>query len=173
MALIIETGAGVPNASSYVSVAEASAYLGARGLDAAWADLDTLDQEALLARACDYMQAAYRGRWKGYRCNDTQALDWPRQGVLLTDLPYGALVQYTTIPREVKQAQIELALRQLADRTTPLMQDLTRGVLAESVGSLSTTYDIHSPQQVRYAQVDSLLSPYLTSSGVMVRLGRS
>lgn len=173
MALVIETGALVPGANSYVSAQDATAYLAARGMDAAWSDLDVSGQEALLARAADYMQAAYRNRWKGYRRTDTQSMDWPRQGVLVSDLPYGALVQYNVIPNEVKAAQIELALRQMADTSAPLMADLSRGVSAERVGSIHVTYDTGSPQQVRFAQVDSLLMPYLLSVGSMVRMGRS
>lgn len=171
--MILEDGTGVPNADSYVTVAEADAYVTARGLGLSWLALDDAAKQAYLVRAVDYMAAAYRGRWKGYRRATLQGLDWPRQGVMLTDLPYGALVQYNTIPEEVKRAQIELALRQMTRADNPLMQDLERGVLSETVGPLSTTYDTHSPQQTRYAQVDNMLAPYLASSGVMVRLGRA
>jgi hypothetical protein len=171
--MIVENGTGVPDADSYVTVLEADAYLASRGVPAAWAALDDTAKAALLVRATDYMQAAYRGRWKGFRRSDTQALDWPRQGVMLDDLPYGALVKFDIVPGQVKAAQIELATRQMTAGDTPLMQDLTRGVVSETIGPISTTYDTHSPQQVRYAQVDALLSPLLATTGAMMKLGRS
>lgn len=171
--MIVEDGTIVANADSYVTVAEADAYLAARGMDTAWALLSNTVKESLLVRAVDYMQAAYRARWKGHRSWDTQSLDWPRQGVLMTDMPIGQQIQYNTIPRELKAGQIELALRQMADQATPLMRDLERGVVSEGVGPLSVTYDTNSPQQVRYAQVENLLAPLMHSSGSMVRLGRS
>jgi hypothetical protein len=171
MALIVEDGTNVPDAESYVDVATADAYLAARGMDSDWLAKTDTEKEALLRRAMDYMRAAYRGRWKGWRAREPQALDWPRQGVVLHDLPYNGNVRFDTIPREVQQAQIELAVRQLAT-TGPLMTDLSRATVSESVGSVAVTYDVHSPQQVRYAQVDALLGPYLASTGIMVQVGR-
>lgn len=172
MALTVEDGTTVPGAESYVSTQEADTYLSERGMAADWLTKTDPEKEALLRRAMDYMRAVYRGKWKGWRVRDHQALDWPRQGVILADLPYNGQVRFDDIPREVKEAQIELAIRQLA-ATGPLLADLSRGTVSESVGSVAVTYDTHSPQQVRYVQVDTLLAPYLASTGVMVQLGRS
>lgn len=169
MTLMIEDGNGRPDATSYVTLAEASAYLAARGRDSDWIDLSETEQGALLVRAMDYL-AGYRARWKGYRVNTEQALDWPRQSVVLHDLPTIALVPYNSIPREVKAAQIELASRAM---TVDLAPDLERGVISESVGTLSVTYDRWSPQQSRYRAVDALLAPLLQSMGIMVPVGRA
>lgn len=171
MALTVEDGTIVTGANSYVATADADAYLAARGMDADWSAKQDGDKEALLVRAMDYMRAAYRGRWKGWRVRDHQALDWPRQGVIVFDLPFNGQVRFDTIPDEIKNAQIELAYRQMAAATS-LMNDLSRATLSETAGSVSVTYDAHSPQQTRYVQVDALLSPYLTSTGVMVQVGR-
>jgi hypothetical protein len=167
--MLIETGLGDPNATSYASTADADAYLAARGLDAAWVDLTPTEKEQLLQRACDYMAQSYRSNWRGYRANSQQALDWPRQGVQLFDLPTAAQIPYDVIPVEVKNAQIELAVRAIDG---PLLSDLSRGVLAESVGAVSVTYDRTSPQQTRFIGVDAMLAHLFRSHGVMVQLGR-
>jgi hypothetical protein len=171
--MIVENGTGVPDADSYVTVLEADTYVTNRGLSLSWLALDDTAKAALLVRACDYMNAAYRGRWKGFRRSDTQALDWPRQGVMLDDMPYGATVKFDIVPGQVKAAQIELATRQMNAGDTPLMADLARGIVSETIGPISTTYDTRSPQQTRYAQVDAILSPLLATSGAMMKLGRS
>lgn len=170
--MIVEDGTIVANADSYVSVAEADEYLAARGRDAAWSVLSEAQRASLLLLAADHMAAAYRSRWRGWRTNSDQSLDWPRQGVVLTDMPVAAQVRFDAIPREIKAAQIELAWRQMPDPSSPLMADLARGIVSESVGPLSTTYDTASPQQTRYALVDNLLAPYLQGAA-SVRLGRS
>ena len=168
--LTIETGTGNPLATSYVTVAEATSYLTARGLDANWLDLTPTEQEQKLLRAMDYMAQAYRTRWRGWRSTTNQALDWPRQGVQLFDLPVAAVIQYNTMPVEVKNAQIELALRAL---TVELAPDEQRGVLAESVTGVSVTYDPRSPQAVKFRAVDMMLRHLLASSGAMTPMGRA
>jgi hypothetical protein len=169
--IVVETGVALATANSYNTVAEATAYLTARGKDSAWLDLSPAEQEQKLMIAMDYLAQAYRLRWRGWRTNTVQALDWPRQGVPLFDMPVAAVVEYNVIPREVKNAQVELAYRALTGELAP---DLTRGVLAESVGSLSVTYDPRSPQFIQFRALDMLLAPYLQrSSGVMHPIGRA
>lgn len=172
MALITEIGSGAANGESYASVAEADAYLLARG-NAVWGELDLDVREAALRRACDHMQQAYRGRWKGYRAYSTQNLDWPRQNVTLPDLPTNAMVPFNTVPAEVKAAQIELAWRASQSKGESLMPDQERGVLSETVGSLSVTYDPLSPQQPQYRGVDALVRHLLTGGSNMMQLVRA
>lgn len=173
MSLIIEDGSGVALADSYVSVEQANAYHAKHG-NAAWADMDYADKESALVRATDYMMQAYRARWKGFRSNLGQALDWPRQSVILTDMGINYMVPYTSIPEEVKKACAELALRAMTGGVaTDLAPDQERGVLSESVTGVSITYDPRSPQAVRFRAIDMLLQPYLASFGAMTPLGRS
>ena len=75
MSLIIETGAGLPDADSYASVAQADAYHLKRRTTA-WAALDDSEKESLLIKATEYMVGQYRARWKGRRRISTQAPDW-------------------------------------------------------------------------------------------------
>lgn len=181
--IIVEDGSVVPFAESYVNVAEADSHHENRGATQ-W-DLLTIDQkEQALRRATDYMLGRYRGRWKGAKCRYEQSLDWPRVGVTPDDAEspfsvvagygygYRYVIPYTTVPKEVKFACCELALRAAAG---PLLQDLQQQVLQETVGPITTKYDPNSPQYVRYAQIDAILSPLLAEggSGAVVRLTRS
>jgi len=168
MALIVETGSIIADAESYCSVADATTYHAARG-NTAWAALATdALREAALRKATDYMTQAYRSRWQGARYTETQALDWPRQGVVRDSWAVG----YDEVPTEVKYACAELALKAA---TADLSPDLTQGVTREKVGQIEVEYDKSSPQRVRYAAIDAMLAPYLKSggSGCMVRLERS
>ena len=158
MALEVEDGSIVTGAESYISVADASNYHTVRG-NTAWAALTTdALREAALRRATDYMRQAYRSRWQGYKVNEDQALDWPRYDVEVE----GYAIDSDIVPTEIKNACAELALKASSAELNP---DLTQGVLSETVGSISVTYDKASPQFTRYRAIDSLLSPYLKAGG--------
>ncbi|WP_211440927.1 DnaT-like ssDNA-binding protein [Collimonas humicola] len=172
MALVVEDGTGMPAAESYISTADADTYHANRG-NAAWMALATPVKEQMLRLAADYMTEAYRGRWKGYRSQNLQALDWPRKSVILTDMAINYMIQFYVIPNEVKNAQAELAARAAA-LGTPLAPDLEQGIISESVaGAVSTVYDRFSPQHTRYRQVDMILRPLLAASGAMSPLVRT
>lgn len=172
MTIIVEDGSGNPAAESFASTADADLYHNNRG-NTAWFDLDTVDKEAALRRAADYMTETYRGRWKGYRSQNLQALDWPRKGVMLTDLAIFYNVRYDTIPVEVKNAQIELAWRASQLGTAPLAADLDRATIREAATGVSVEYDRYSPQQTRFRQIDMMLSPFLAASANTCMLVRS
>lgn len=168
MALIVETGAIIAGAESYVSVADATTFHSARG-NSGWAELTTAQMEESLRRATDYMRQAYRERWKGFRVSSSQPLDWPRANCTVEDGPYANTVATNTVPQEVKDACAVLALDASAANLAP---NLEQGVASETVGPLSVAYNQNSPQHTRYRAVDMLLSPYITGGGVMSKLRR-
>ena len=168
MALTVETGSGSATAESYISVADASTYHSNRG-NAAWAALasDTV-REQCLRKATDYMVAMYRNSWQGCRVDDNQALDWPRYGCVVD----GFDIDSSTIPTPIKNACAELALKVASGE---LYADQTRGTVSETVGPISVTYDINSPQRTRYMQVEAIIAPFLSitgSSSAMMTLKR-
>ena len=122
-----------------------------------FAAVDTL-REQWLRKATEYMTAVYRARWQGVRYTETQALDWPRAGVVRDSWQ----VDTDEIPVEVQRACAELALRASAAELNP---DLTQGVAREKVGQIEVEYDKASPQFTRYRAIDALLSPYLKAGG--------
>lgn len=169
MALIVETGAVVAGAESYISVADATTYHANMG-NTAWAALasDTL-REGYLRQATQYMIQAYRYRWAGYRFTAGQSLDWPRSYVPIPDAvsgygPYVAMVAPTIVPQEVKNACAELALRAISG---PLLADLGQMKKRVKVGPIETEYSEFSPQVKRYPAVDGMVAIYFKQHGAM------
>jgi hypothetical protein len=164
--LITETGAGLPNAESYASVAAADARNAALGVTT-WAALDTGAKEIALRNATIFMTANYRTRWAGRRVYQAQALDWPRWGVCVD----GFDVPSTTVPADIVNACIDLAAR--ASAGVDLMPDQERAIKEDTVGPITTIYVDGAPEQPRYTAVDHALAPYLCGSGLSGRMVRS
>lgn len=136
MALIVETGAGLPDADAYVTLDEADAYHAALG-NAAWAAAEVATRETAIRRATAFLDASYS--WRGRLKNQAQRRRWPRVGprtgvgVKLTSPngPQGEpyfTERYATaalldldgrellgVPRAVKEATCEAALLALAE----------------------------------------------------------
>jgi hypothetical protein len=161
MPLIIEDGTARADAESYASVAYADAYFSSRAVTA-WTG--TNDQkEALLRKATDFMGQVYRGAWSGRRKTETQALDWPREGVPRLD--YGGLYASDAIPAEIVRACCELALRAVTNGA--LYSDQTQAISEQTVGPITTKYAGGSSAVKRYSAVDALLRPFLGGAGAM------
>lgn len=173
MSLIVEDGTAKADAESYVSVAEASAYHAARG-NAAWAALasDTV-REQLLRKATDYMLQYYRSMWKGLRSTVTQALDWPRANVELSDMGtyygYGAIVANNVVPLEIRTACADLALIAATDELAPNIGQLVR---REKIGPIETEYAENAPAYTIYRAVAMKLAPYVGTIANTVSLVR-
>lgn len=155
MALIVEDGTGKADAESYISVSDAASYLSDRGYSAFAALATDALKEAALRKATDYMEQAYRTRWKGTRVTATQALSWPRLYVEREDY----YVPGDEVPVEVKNACALLALKSIDG---DLNADLTQGVVREKVDVLEVEYDQNSPQYVRYRAIDNMLAVFFT-----------
>lgn len=109
MALAVETGAGLPDAESYGSVADCAAYAAARGL--AFPASPEAAAEAALRRATAFIDGK-RGRFPGFRrMARAQALEWPRIGA--SDAA-GNAVPFDAIPSEIVKATFEAAIREIA-----------------------------------------------------------
>lgn len=170
MPLIVETGAGIPGAESYVSAADALTYHANR-VNSSWAAADTATQEAKLREATAYVDGTYRRRWKGWRIE--QALEWPRYEVTISGALQrnvssggfigGAYLPYNQIPQRLKDAVCEAALRALSG---PLLADLDQTVAREKVGTMETWYVAGAEVATTYPALDALLSGLLTSSGM-------
>lgn len=165
MALIPEDGTGLANADSYISVANADTRHANNGMTN-WATLQTSEKEAAIRRATTYMEQAFRERWRGRRNHLTQALSWPRWGVMVDGFP----VYPTIVPPEVAAACADLALKAAAG---DLNADLTQGVIRKKVGPIETELDRFSPQRVRYPAIEMTLTPFLKVGSGQVMLSRA
>ena len=168
MSLIVETGAIVAGAESYISVAETSAFHAARG-DTTWAIITTAQMEQALRRATDYMVHAYRLRWLGSRVSTAQTLDWPRSLVPIVDSPVCSYVETDVVPDAVKNACAMLARRAAAG---PLLDDQERTKTSVKVGPIETAWAAGSSQAKKYAEIDALLRPYLTGGAGQIPMVR-
>jgi hypothetical protein len=167
----LKTAPSALTAESYISVANADAYHTARGREDSWSALDDEVKEQALRKATDYMVAVYSLRWKGYRMGKIQALDWPRGYVYQQPtMNSNGFVENNVVPDQVKHACAELAFKSLS---TELLPDLSQGVLSESIGPISTTYDRTTSQYPRYSMIDGILRDLLAvKSGSVVGLRR-
>lgn len=95
---------GDPAANSFASYAEYQAYWGNRLFNTVPLAASQAVAEEGLKWACILMSALFS--WTGNAVNGTQALPWPRTGMLS---PNGFLIDPTTIPQQLKNAQCEYA----------------------------------------------------------------
>lgn len=113
--------------NSYVSLEEADTYASSSPLGQRWSSLDPGQREQLLVAACEGLE---RQAYPGKSLED-QALTFPR-------LPN------TSVPREVKAAQVEQALYLMDPGTRAewvQRQELqAQGVASFSLGDLSESY---------------------------------
>lgn len=169
MALIVEDGTGKANSESYAATTDADTYWTNRA-DTQWAALSTANKEAALRIATDYMVQTYRMKWRGRRVLNTQALDWPRVGVVLDEAytPYPGVygyfqISYQIVPPEIKSACIELAYRwAVTYAMARLLDDLQPQVQSESVGGISVDYIPGARQTIKYEAVERLLGPFIS-----------
>ena len=130
MALVVETGALVLAAVSYITVAEARAYAAARGLTLPATDAAL---EPLIVLAADYLEQL-EDRFQGSRVSATQAMAWPREYVYIR----GEALDIAVIPNELKMAQCQLAVDAV---TTPLQPTGTgREIVRQKVDVIETEY---------------------------------
>ncbi len=164
MALVVTPGAS--NADSYADIAALDAYHVARG-NAAWGAATNGNKETAARRATGWLDAAYDGRWEGYRINGrSQPLAWPRLGACDAE---GYSIDSTTIPAEVVAATCEAALRELASPGS-LSPDVVTGTIAKrkKVGPLEVEYANPSGATAMTPTltiVDGILARLLTNTG--------
>lgn len=165
MALIIEDGTIVANAQSYVTAAQARAFALSRGITLS---ADDAVVESQLIRAVDYLET-YRDRYKGTLVSaGIQSLQWPRTGVIIDELYE---LPITTIPKELKQAQMALAmevhggivLMPSSDGRVVKREKLDVIEREFMTGNDMTKTGLPMP---KFTYVDALLAPLLKAPGI-------
>ena len=132
MALI--TTPGAVDANSYVSVAEAIGYFNLSFNRTAWVDAGNGDREKALAEATRLLDTYVA--WIGEIAADTQALRWPRTGVIDPD---DRVVSDTTIPLAIKNITCELAYSILQNSGF----DITENTIDKlKVGPINIDFDV-------------------------------
>lgn len=143
------------NTDSYVTLAEATAYFASRPHSSEWTDVSKVDddRENALRFAAVHMDRRYE--WAGVLYLSTQAMKWPRKDFYDDE---GRLLDGTSVPQAVKDAQCELALQWLwADQLTPAPTSLTRS-------------DTSGGNQVKREKLGGLEREYFQASGYLFDL---
>jgi hypothetical protein len=167
MPLTIIATPGAVNANSYVTVAQADAYMAARLNAGAWTSATADIKAAALIEAQRSMQTL---PWLGQRTGTTQALAWPRTEVVDPDSPTGAVYADDIIPQRVQDAQIEWAFEFVRAGTTDIASaDPSANIIREKVDVLEVQYAEPDARPVvglaRYPRVLGLLSALLAGVG--------
>lgn len=157
--LTLETGEGLADADSIVTLDEVRAFASSRGKSVSAVDA-TLEAQVRVAH--DYL-VAIETRLYGWRRTEGQALPFPRNNLIL----FGHSVPEGIIPSEAKRAICQLVIEGLERDALPSQDG--RVVITETVGPLSTTYANGGTVTANPAmpRVDAFLGPLLkTSNGL-------
>jgi len=164
----IDASVGGANSNAYADVAYADAYHAARGFNDEWTDASTADKEKNLQWACRLLD---KMNWASIRATQAQALRWPQMNAYDQD---GWFIATTVIPREVKDANCEMALYLLREDRT---QDSGAiGITSLKVGPIGIDFDTNAAGTKQIPDgVVSLVAHLLANSGstVMVNTGRA
>lgn len=137
MAFTVEDGTGVTDANTWTPVLFADEYFAERG-NVAWSGLDAVKQVALV-KAADYIHARFGANW-----------------IVVGEDPVTAESLYTfngTIPKLLKRAQCEYALRAL---TSPLAPDPS---VDENGIALVVTQKVLGPLEKKFQRIGTGNSP--------------
>lgn len=170
MAFVTEDGTGLSDANSYLSVADADAYIADHGNSATWSAATDASKQEALRLATQYLDIRYATKWLGSRGDSEQSLAWPRYGIEDYD---GFVVDWDELPSAIEDATAELALRVIEGDT--LLDDIDSPGTIEStsttVGPIkkSTNYLGGKSQVKRYPLIDGLIRPLISSGGMLER----
>lgn len=165
MPITVVATPGSASANSFVTEAEADAYLATRLNSSAWVAGGANNRAALLEATREISALGFAG----HRVDALQALSWPRYQADDPDAPVGtAYFAADVVPERVKRATYELALEFLRLGTTDLLAlPSSDGVISKTVDVLSTTWAQPSERArglARFPAVMRELGPLLTSS---------
>ena len=131
---VVEDGTGLPNANSYVTVAEADDILVTNIHNEAWPALDTPSKEKLLAWATSIIDL--KADWNGVKTYPSSSLRWPRKYVIGRDF---YPIPSNEIPLQLKQAVAQYANFLMSNDVTA--QSETAGITEIVVDVIELKFD--------------------------------
>lgn len=151
MALILEDGTGVAGADAYDPVADADAWLTARGM-LVFAALSSADQEPHMRKAVEHVEALAADGLTGYKRfiteGEIQPLNYPRLGAYYLD---GGVIGTAEIPLAYREA-IYVACERSAEGT--LESSLPTGIKRERATSSGSEIEYESSAGLSYPHAD-------------------
>ena len=163
--MALDASVGTSTSNSYLTEVEADAYFDNRLHGTSrWSALS--DKEPALISMTNLLD--WYCKFKGSQTSTTQALKWPRTGVILPD---GTTLDDDIIPTNVKNAVCELVLSSISsDRTAD--SDLA-GLSQATAGPLTLKTDGRGPhstaKEVIPEHVTKMLSDLISGGGVSVK----
>lgn len=162
MSLIVENGSKPAGANSYISAADATAYLttyNPAGLDA-WPS-DQPSQEQALIAACQAMEMIYAQQYDSFRILSPQSLLWPRYPFYDKN---ARLINATDIPYQLGWAQTEMAVLYL-NGYDMFPNEIAQGSVIEQWDRIDTIqtrtrYKDHRDYKL-FPKIDLILDPIL------------
>lgn len=160
MSNVIITTIGGTTSNSYVTLTEAEEYLTAKIVNELWNALPDTDKSGLLISAARQLDLFY---WQGVVTSSTQALQWPRLGIINR---HGWPVLQDELPTDLKAAQIELAYS-LALGNYALEPDTTATEFQSvAIGDLAVTYRDNPITATSLPKIiNKYLAPFLAAVG--------
>ena len=113
-----------------------------------------------LTKALDYMETR---QYKGYKTDNDQVLDWPRQYVYVDNV----LLDSATVPSGIVKAQHVIALS-IANGYDPLAT-IERAVKREKVDVLEVEYQPNASATPILRSINAALSDYVASATSVMR----
>lgn len=104
MAFLVEDGSGIAGANAYVAIQDFIDYWSDRGVE-----IDPIsdnDRASIIIRATDYIDKRFGKRFRGFKKQHDQGLEWPR-----LDAEDDSGYEFDGVPKELQHACIEYALR--------------------------------------------------------------
>jgi len=157
--LVIEDGSGKANSNSYVTEAELTTYATDRGVTLTAAD--DAAKAILLIQAMDYIESL---NFKGDKATESQALQWPRVGVMID----GYYVDSDEIPELLKQAQMENAIG--IDSGVNPLANVPRETIKEKVGDIEVEYSSGALSQTYLKAAETKAAKLVKSKGFAYRV---
>ena len=124
-------------ANSYCTLAEADQYHDDRpAVSTTWADASENNKIRALLWATQLMESLFI--WNGYATTTTQALGWPRTGLLER---IDVVLDSDTVPQEVKDAQSEYARQLLVSNRAQDNDIESQSIKSIKAGSVALEFD--------------------------------
>lgn len=173
MALIIEDGSVVPNANSFVTLADARTRASIYGLSL---PVDDTEAESTLITGAMWIKQQ-ESELQGARIDADQTLSYPRTPVYL----YSFLLASDSIPQELIDSQVIAAVEQgvnggilsFTSQTNNIKREKLDGVGEQEYYSGGKTILLSSTMQLAYATLQPLTESALSSSGGGLKCIRS
>ena len=136
MALVLDASVGGASSNTYITLVDAETYFLSKFHKDTWDAVANADKDLVLVEATRLLDAFYI--WRQHPTASTQALQWPRNGVLDTDR--WNLIAEDVLPDELKWATCEWAQAILAGDRTADSETETQGLTRLKAGSVELEF---------------------------------